>query len=257
MADISNLTPQEQLELLVVGGDEEISAQDMRDIVGSINAGSPTGDGPTGPTGPGGLNGPTGPTGIGGGGGGGAPFLGMRSGAKYGLVSTGGLGENTGTPSDKIDLFPALYFTEAVSFNEFTVRMESAAAGGSLGRVLIYDHAAGFPNNLLFQSASFPIDIITQQDITISPALALAAGVYYFGLHGDASLLSQRGGNVDKVLIMNPGLTDMGMNFDVQIFGVTKAATFGSPPNPFGAVNINTDLLFNVNRRPVLRLRVV
>ena len=44
MADVNNLTPQQQLDLLVVDGDEEISAQDARDIVGSINAGSAASD---------------------------------------------------------------------------------------------------------------------------------------------------------------------------------------------------------------------
>lgn len=101
-------------------------------------------------------------------------------------------------------------------------------APSALGKILIYDDLNGVPNNLLFESSN--IDASTTGKKTVNTSGTFLAGVtYYLCLWISVNAVQTRATLASSV-------SSIRLSTNTPLTYYRRTVTYGSAPNPFGAV---------------------
>ena len=142
----------------------------------------------------------------------------------------------------------AAYDTDAMVLN-----VNTAAGGGALGRLCLYDDdGAAYPDNLIQDAGTFASDSTGRKTVTFTE-ISLTAGMYWVAFfHDDVTLLlsGRTNSSASNVHLGFDSTTFVGPNW-----GWTASQAFGACPDPFpgGGSLINT----NAKLQPMIGLRLV
>ena len=129
-------------------------------------------------------------------------------------------------------------FTPAYSFTISNFLINVTVLGAGNFRILLYSHSDtnGLPDVLLYESAD--LSVLTTGVKTATTTQTFTAGTtYWFGVYGNSS--AQLAASV-------PGSQNqIGMDSTLtQYTSISRSATFGSAPNPFGTTHTKVAVTF-------------
>ena len=160
----------------------------------------------------------------------------LGSGGIYSNIPNGASNSTTALGSNTMYLAP---FIPAQTFTISDFKINVAVSGGGNYRILLYSHSNtnGLPDFLLYESSD--LSTSTGGVKTAITTQSFTAGItYWLGVYGS--------GAAQFAAVVVASLNQIGMDSTLaqQYSSITRGATFGSAPNPFGTTHTKSSASF-------------